>query len=409
MWTFLVLVGAASAFVYFFTTPESRAKGVEIGLELLAFARSWIAYVLEMTVSFRARLLARTPWPVATPILILINIVVFTMMLFGDGSFGNPATLLSWGANLGERTTNGEWWRLVVAIFVHRGFLHLVANMIGLVLVGLLVEQMVGSITFVCIYIAAGILSNLVGISKLPLALHTGAEGAIFGILGLFLAVAIWGFLRPNGTLNIPLIVFGALAPGLAIFALYHLATLQLANTANHAALGIGLVGGMILTKDVGERIPEMRPIGLVMAVVLGMCVVVARPIAGIIDVRPEISKVIALEEQTTVAYRKAVEQFRKGRLKSEALTELINVTIRPQLEDTRKRVSSLDSSLPSHQEVIRHADEFLQLRSECWKIRAEGLQKASTAGLRDADRAEQTSFDAFRRLKRTHHNLTAG
>ena len=68
--------------------------------------------------------------------------------------------------------------------------------------------------------------------------MHSGADGAIFGILGLFMAIAIWGFLRPNGDMNMPLIVFAALAPGLGIFALYHLATLELASTANHAALG---------------------------------------------------------------------------------------------------------------------------------------------------------------------------
>ena len=409
MWTFLVLVGAASAFIYFFTTPETRAKGLEIAQELLTLARAWITHILEATVSFRARLTARTPWPVATPALILINVVVFTMMVFGDGSLSDPATLLSWGANLGERTTNGEWWRLVTAIFVHQGFFHLFANTAGLILVGLLLEQMVGSITLASIYVAGGVLTNVVSISKLPLALHAGSEGAIFAILGLFLAVFIWGFLRPNGVMNMPLIVFAALAPGLAIFALYHLATLELANTANHAALAMGLVSGMIVAKDVGERAPELRPIGLVLVVVLLMCVAVARPIAGIVDVRPEIAKVVAVEEETTVAYRKAVEQFRRGRLKSEELTALIESTIRPKLESAKKLVAPLDSALPTHREVVRQANEFLELRQESWRLRVEGLKKASTTGLRDADRAEQTSFDALRRLKRTHHNLTAG
>jgi rhomboid protease GluP len=409
VWTLFVLACAASAFVYFFTTPETRAKYVEIALVVVAFVRTWVTHVLDETVSFRAKLRARTPWPLATPILILINVLVFAMMLFGDGSLGTPSTMISWGANIGARTTNGEWWRLVTALFVHWGFLHLLANVIGLVLVGLLVEQMVGSVTLVAIYIAAGVLSNLIQISMLPLALHSGADGAIFGVLGLFVAVAIWGFLRPSGEINIPLIVFGALGPGLGIFALYHLATLQLANSANHAALGLGLVGGMILAKDVGERLPELRPTGLVMAVVLVMCVAVARPIAGIVDVRPEIAKVIAIEEETSVKYRKAVEQFRKGNIKSEALTELINTSIRPQLEDARKRVSSLDSALQEHREMVRHANDFLRLRADSWQLRVEGLNKASTTGLREADRAEQASFDALRRLRRAHHDVNAG
>ena len=409
VWTLFVLACAASAFVYFFTTPETRAKYVEIALEVLAFVRTWVTHVLEATVSFRARLRARTPLPVATPILILINVVVFAMMLFGDGSLGSPSTMISWGANLGERTTNGEWWRLVTSLFVHWGFLHLLANTIGVVLVGLLVEQMVGSVTFVAIYVAAGVLANLIFISKLPLAVHSGADGAIFGVLGLFMAIAIWGFLRPSGDINMPLIVFGALAPSLGIFALYHLATLQLASPANHAALGLGLVSGLILAKDVGERTPELRPTGLVMAVVLVMCVAVARPIAGIVDVRPEIGKVIAIEEDTSIKYRKAVEQFRKGNIKAEALTEMINTSIRPQLDEARKRVSSLQSALPAHREMVRHAGDFLRLREDSWRLRVEGLAKASTTGLRDADRVEQASLEAMRRLRRTHHDLNAG
>jgi len=409
VWTLFVLSGAACAFVYFFTTPETRARYLEIANEVLSIVRSWTLYVLDATVTFRARLTARTPWPVATPILILINMLVFGMMLFGEGSLGSPTTLISWGANIGDRTTNGEWWRLVTALFVHWGFLHLMANLIGLVLIGLLVEQMVGSATFVAIYIASGILANLINLSKLPLGLHAGAEGAIFGVLGLLLAIAVWGFLRPGGTIDIPLIAFVALAPSFGIFALYHLATLQLASTANHAALGLGLAAGMVLARDVGERTPELRPIGLVMAVALVLCVAVARPVAGIVDVRPEIAKVVAIEETTAAQYRKAVDQFRRGTIKIEALSEMINTTIRPQLSSARQRVSTLDSALRSHREVVRHADEFLRLREESWRLRAEGLKKVSTAGLRDADRAEAASNDAFRRLRRVQHDLSAG
>lgn len=409
MWTLFVLTCAAGAFVYFFTTPETRAKFVEIAQELYKFAHLWVTHVLDMTVSFRAKLRARTPWPVATPALILINVVVFTVMVWGEGSFSNSQTLVSWGANLGQRTTNGEWWRLLTAIFVHHGFFHLFANIAGLILIGLLVEQMVGSVMFASIFVASGVLTNLINISKQPLVLHTGAEGAIFGIFGLFIAIAIWGFIRGNGELSMPLIVFGALAPGMAIFSLYHLATLELANTANHASLGLGLVAGMILAKDVGERLPELRPIGLVMAVVLVMCAAVARPIAGIVDVRPQIATVIAIEEETSVAYRKSVDQFRRGRLKNEELVALINTTILPRLDEAKKQVAPLSSALESHREVVRHANDFLKLRDEAWRLRVEGLKKSTLAGLRDADKAEQASLDALRRLRRTQHNLTAG
>ena len=87
----------------------------------------------------------------------------------------------------------------------------------------------------------------------------------------------------------------------------------------------------------------------------------------------------------------------------------MINTSIRPQLDEARSCVSSLDSALPAHREMVRHAGDFLRLREDSWRLRVEGLTKASTTGLRDADRAEQTSLEAMRRLRRTHHDLNAG
>ena len=55
------------------------------------------------------------------------------------------------------------------------------------------------------------------------------------------------------------------------------------------------------------------------------------------------------------------------------------------------------------------YTNDFIELRNEAWRLRAEGLKKSTLAGLRDADKAEAASLDALRRLRRTQHNLTAG
>ena len=67
-----------------------------------------------------------------TPALVALNVTVFLIILVGPGALADPQTLVGWGGNFGPRTTNGEWWRLVTATFVHSEMLPiLVRNLEG--------------------------------------------------------------------------------------------------------------------------------------------------------------------------------------------------------------------------------------------------------------------------------------
>ena len=75
------------------------------------------------------------------------------------------------------RTTNGEWWRLVTAMFVHWGLLHLIADVAGLAQIGRLTERLVGPTTFAFVFVAAGLVSGLRELSVHPVAVNAGASG----------------------------------------------------------------------------------------------------------------------------------------------------------------------------------------------------------------------------------------
>ena len=62
----------------------------------------------------------------------VLNVLVFVLMIFSPGAVSDPETLVSWGASVGPRTTNGEWWRVITSLFVHGGFWALVMTLIGL-------------------------------------------------------------------------------------------------------------------------------------------------------------------------------------------------------------------------------------------------------------------------------------
>jgi hypothetical protein len=118
-------------------------------------------------------------------------------------------------------------------------------------------------------------------------------------------------------------------------------------------------------------------------------------------DVRPEIDRVIAVEDRRARLYDKEVDRFRRGRIKAAALADVIEKTIVPELHVVTRRLRTLQDVPPEHQHLIATAETFLQLRDESWQLRAAALHKSDMLGLRQADSKEQASHEAFHRLKK--------
>ena len=51
---------------------------------------------------------------------------------------------------------NGEWWRIITANFLHYGYLHLGANLLGLGILGTIMERDLGAGRFLCLYLGSG-------------------------------------------------------------------------------------------------------------------------------------------------------------------------------------------------------------------------------------------------------------
>jgi len=128
-----------------------------------------------------------------TPILMYINAGIFLLMvIMGLGFISFDAKdLLSWGANYGPLTKNGEWWRLLTCTFVHGGIMHIFANMFGLWYVGIFLEPLLGRAKYLTAYLLTGILASLTSIWWRDASVSVGASGAIFGLYGVFLALLL--------------------------------------------------------------------------------------------------------------------------------------------------------------------------------------------------------------------------
>ena len=122
-----------------------------------------------------------------------LNIMIFILMVFAGLGFMSfkAVDLLGWGANFKPLTTNGEWWRLLTNIFLHGGLMHLLANMYGLLFVGIFLEPRLGKIKYAAVYLATGVLASIASLWWHDATVSVGASGAIFGLYGVFLALLL--------------------------------------------------------------------------------------------------------------------------------------------------------------------------------------------------------------------------
>ncbi|HVH26749.1 MAG TPA: rhomboid family intramembrane serine protease, partial [Vicinamibacterales bacterium] len=369
----VTLVGLllVAGLVFYAIAPEARDQLIRVVVGSIGLAKHEATRVRPECERFRAALRERTPRAVATPALVALNLGVFVLMLFGGGTFGDAKTLVDWGGNSWLQTRNGEWWRLITAIFVHTGLLHLLVNVAGFVQISLILERLVGPAILVAVFVIAGVFGNLVNLVAHPMTTSVGASGAAYGLYGLLFASAIWGH-RHRSSVTIPLTVIKQLSPAAAVFFLYNLVTDSVGSSGELAALVVGLVCGGVLTREVSEHKPATRRVAHTMAGALVLAVLSAIPLRGVTDVRPELERTLATEDRTADAYRKASDRFKSGQMTANALAGLIDKTIVPELQVSEARLKALTGVPESHQPLVATAEEYVQLRLESWRLRAE-------------------------------------
>jgi len=166
-------------------------------------------------------------------------------------------------------------------MFVHVGVLHLIAEIAGLVQVGLVVERLVGRLAFAVVYAAAGLIAGIWSLTLHPVSVHTGAAGAIFGIYGLLLASLVLGFVQ-RSALTVPWNVLKGLWPGVAVFIAYNMLTEGLVSEAMRAGLVVGFTAGILVTGRAISDSPPARRACAVLAATIAIVVALAAPLRGL-------------------------------------------------------------------------------------------------------------------------------
>ncbi len=122
--------------------------------------------------------------------LILLNVAMFgAEWIFGGTT--NTQTLHNLGALEPDAVIRQhEYWRLLTALFLHYGALHISFNLYALYLLGPELERMIGSFKFTISYLLAGLGSSagVVLLRALDLTnadLLVGASGCVMGVIGV--------------------------------------------------------------------------------------------------------------------------------------------------------------------------------------------------------------------------------
>ena len=178
--------------------------------------------------------------PYITYFLIALNVIFYFVPLL----FGDYETIVKNYCIHGPSIRAGEYYRILTGIFLHGNIAHLFFNCYALYALGSQIENYLGRIKYVIIYLFSGLIGALFSMTFGGNSLSIGASGAIFGLMG---ALVYFGYHyrvylgNVVKTQIIPLIVLnlmiGFMTP----------------SVDNFAHIG-GLIGGAMITMALGVK-----------------------------------------------------------------------------------------------------------------------------------------------------------
>jgi membrane associated rhomboid family serine protease len=109
------------------------------------------------------------------------------------------------------------WFTVFTSIFMHGGFAHLAGNMLYLWIFGDNVEEVLGHVRYLFVYLCCGLAASLSHIAMAPDSLipSLGASGAIAGVMGMYL---IW---FPHNQVRVLFLRVITLMPALVVIGLW--------------------------------------------------------------------------------------------------------------------------------------------------------------------------------------------
>ena len=189
--------------------------------------------------------------------------------------------LLDWGALTGGEAIagtwhglwfEGQWMRLLSALFLHADWAHLLGNLVFLLIFGLPAERVMGAGRLLLLFLLGGAVANLAAVLLIggPDRLVIGASGAVSALIGAYLALfpgARLGVVLPLGLflqfVRAPAsLLIGIWALLQVVFAYIGPAFGAVAWAAHIAGFGFGVLFALVVRAGIARRMRRERGFG---------------------------------------------------------------------------------------------------------------------------------------------------
>ena len=354
--------------------------------------------------SLQEMLRARQPRLIVTPAILAVIVAIFVVMVAVSGEVAfSSSTLVRWGAQFGPGVADGQWWRLLSAMWLHAHPLHLALNAIFLWRFGDYVERLLGPVVFLIVYVLAGVVASAVSLQFHGLSV--GASGAIFGLVGVLLTVAMTS--RGSGGLGE---MVAELQPNLISIVVANLFLGFLMQGVDNAAHIGGLAGGLVLGWLVGRHSldatpsPRLTVIPVVMTAAIAAAAVLS--VGGRQDVRAEAARVGMQIDRAEAAFRVARKDIEAGRRTPADVARrggADRAAPHPRRAGSRRRTAARRRPRGRRLSQAYWWEGCLAGSDYAWRLRVTGLRDGDAGRVAEGDtRAANAIRDVSRMLART-------
>jgi membrane associated rhomboid family serine protease len=348
----------------------------------------------EVVARFHRTLVEFSPRALVTPTLIGCNIAVFVIMVASGVNPMQPTIedLINWGADFGPKTVNGQWWRLLTSTFIHIGLIHLLCNLWAFLVVGRLVERLVGSVGFLGLYLISGLFGSLASLYWQPLLVSAGASGAIFGVYGALVGIL---FLRRD---TIPAEALKELRASGTAFVGYNLVYgLFMPNVdvaAHLGGLAAGFCCGLALSQPISREALARRPARNLRLAIGGSLLLLAGILLipkGLTDLQGELLAFDRVEKKAIDTYNAMLIRTTKGEASEAELATVLERDVLPDWRVATKHFSTLTGLPAVQQPLVAMLVDYLQARQKSWELLVESIRE------NDRNKAKQSEAQAAR------------